>query len=163
MNLLSKQDSDSIRKRFFEAVGGEFAKGASVKHLTDVSLEMGVWDEVKDQLVEEGIQRRISTYIRTAKDPLGRRIYHSIDGTDEEGNPVDLYKPVGLFNVEDYKCVLKKMEKRIGDHVAIYLDLVSQAEERYGYQHPLPFEVLAYKEAVERQVIEESQQDKEAA
>lgn len=151
MNLNSKLDKEALKEKFFEAVGDTFALGAPVAKLEAVSLERGVWTGVEDQLVHEGITSTIKLWIRSTKDPHGHRVYHSLPSRDAEGNEIPIYKPVALFDLNDYKVVLAQHEKRIGENIAVYLDLVTQAEERYGYHHRLPVEVKAYVDAVAEQ------------
>lgn len=148
MNLSSKQDRDTLKEQFFAAVGNAFARGASVARLQEISTKKGVWQDVWEQLAEEGVASRIKSWMRHTKDGQGRRVYHSLPSYDAEGNEIPIYKPVALFSLEDYKIVLAQHEKRAGEDIAVYLDLVAQAEERYGYHHPLPFEIRAYVNAV---------------
>jgi hypothetical protein len=154
MNFDSKQDREQLKRQFFESVGDLFPQGAPVHRLIDVSLERGVWGEVEGQMVREGITSTIKSWIRTTKDGQGRRVYHSLPSFDSEGNEIPVYKPVALFDLGDYKIVLAQKEKRIGEDVAVYLDLIEQAEERYGYVHPMPVEVRAYIDLVTEQAVE---------
>lgn len=146
MNLNSKQDSETLRTKFFEEMSDLFAQGASVAKLQEASVERGFWDdEVKGQLMREGMASKIKAWVRHAKDAQGRRVYHSLPLFGEDGEePTPVYKPVALFTLNDYKTVISDREKRIGEEVAVYLDLLTQAEERYGYKHPVPPEVKAY-------------------
>lgn len=144
MNFDSKLDREQIKRTFFEAVGDLFPQGAPIHRLVEVSVERGVWSEVQGSMVREGITSTIKSWIRTTKDEQGRRVYHSLPSFDADGNEIPVYKPVALFDLADYKIVLAQREKRIGEDVALYLDLITQAEERYGYKHPMPPEVRAY-------------------
>jgi hypothetical protein len=150
MNLSSKQDSETLRSKFFEQMADLFAQGASVAQLQEASVERGFWDdEVKSQLMREGITSKIKAWVRHAKDSDGRRVYHSLPLFGEDGaEPTPVYKPVALFTLSDYKTVISDREKRVGEEVAVYLDLLTQAEERYGYRHPVPPEVKAYLDAL---------------
>lgn len=95
--------------------------------------------------MREGMASKIKAWVRHAKDERGRRVYHSLPLFGEDGaEPLQIYKPVALFTLPDYKTKLADYEKRIGEEVAVYLDLLTQAEERYGYKHPMPPEVKAY-------------------
>lgn len=146
MNLNSKQDSETLRKKFFDEMADLFARGASVAELQAASVERDFWDEeVRGQLMQEGMASKIKGWVRHAKDARGRRIYHSLPLFAEDGEEQkQIYKPVALFTLPNYKTKLADYEKRIGEDVAVYLDLLAQAEERYGYQHPVPPEVRAY-------------------
>jgi hypothetical protein len=160
MNLNSKLDKESLRRKFFDAVGDAFARGASVQDLLGLSLKRGVWDEeVREQLAQRGIQEQIKGWIRNAKDSSGIRIYHSLPSYDSDGNEIQIYKPVALFSLEDYKIKLRDYEKRIHEHVAIYIEMVEQAKERYGYQHPLPLEVQSYVDASAQSSVETLQDE----
>lgn len=148
MNFDSKLDREQLKRNFFESVGDLFPQGAPIHRLIDVSVERGVWSEVQGSMVREGITSTIKSWIRTTKDEQGRRVYHSLPSIDADGNEIPVYKPVALFDLADYKIVLAQREKRIGEDVAVYLDLITQAEERYGYRHPMPPEVRAYLDAL---------------
>jgi hypothetical protein len=154
MNLNSRQDSETLRSKFFEEMGDLFARGASVAELQEASVERGFWnEELQGQLMREGMASKIKAWVRHAKDGEGRRVYHSLPLFGEDGEePKQIYKPVALFTLPNYKTKLADYEKRIGEDVAVYLDLMTQAEERYGYRHPMPPEVKAYINALAEDV-----------
>lgn len=156
MNLNSKLDKESLRDKFFSAVGDAFAQGASVHKLADISIQRGVWEDeaVKEQLAELGVKETIKGWMRSIKDDNGVRVYHSIPKLDSEGNEIPEYWPVALFTVKQYKTVFSRMEKRIADNLVAYVQLVAQCRERYGYQHPFPKEVKAYIESTTKELIE---------
>lgn len=153
MNLASKLDRETLHRKFFAACGEEFQRGASVHRLVELSTKRGVWEGAESDLARVGMQETIKGYIRKEKDTDGRRKYHSLPSLDSHGNEIQIYKDVAFLELGDYQVLFAKYEKRVMSHVNIYLDLVNQAKERYGYQHPLPLEVKSYVDAAAESAV----------
>lgn len=77
-------------------------------------------------------------------DDSGLPLAVKVPSLDASGNPIGVLMLRALMSAADYKLVIASLEKEAAKTVTKALAFIAEAEERYGYKHPVPPEVRAY-------------------
>lgn len=133
-----------------ETKGEQLVEIAQSAKWMDIDEMLRLCDEKEDfwepDFATKALEMAKKEYIRRQmkgmKDASGLPLFVSIVTSDAEGNDHRVYKPERLFNIDDYRQVVKFHANRSRHHLLTAHAYQARADERYHVQIPLPFDVV---------------------
>ena len=131
--------AQSQRVRFQELMGNADC-WASIDELVLACDDAKFWSkDFLDTVEDKAKKSEIRRLIRSIKDGESWPIWASVETITESGETVRQYKQELLFDVEDYRKVVKYHGDRSTHHRTMAVGYAKRCKNRFNRQLPLPF------------------------
>lgn len=128
------------KTRFMELIG-EAENWTSIDDLLTACDKADFWTEdFLDSVAERAKKSHLRRLIRSLKDGSGWPLWASVETTNESGEPVRVYKQEFLFDVGDYRQVVKYHSERSAHHRKMASGYAKRCKERFDRQLLLDFD-----------------------
>ncbi len=129
----------SEKERFTQAVANAHEWG-TIDDLIEVCDDAGYWSEEFLSHTEAAAKKsHVRRMIRSLKSADDWPIWASVESQNEEGKTVKMYKQETLFDVEDYRQIVRYHAERSDYHHHMAKGYAKRCRKRFGVQLQLPF------------------------